>query len=58
MLFINPTVESLAENLRKIYIPGQSKRLLLLNRGDAPRNIFLLSGDGIVYSMKELGKPF
>jgi amino acid adenylation domain-containing protein len=55
-LFVNPMVEGIVTNMRKNLIPINSKRLVLLNRGKASRNLFILTGDGAIYCMKGLAK--
>jgi thioesterase domain-containing protein/acyl carrier protein len=56
MLFNNPSVEGIAENVQKNLTRIKTKRLVLLNRGKASRNLYLLTGDGAVYGMKDLAK--
>jgi len=54
-LFTKPSIEMIVDDIKKNFAPSAKKQPVLLNRGDAPRNMFLLSGDGVVYGMKNLG---
>jgi amino acid adenylation domain-containing protein len=53
-LFTSPSVEGVAADMKKGYYPGASRRAVLLNRGKADKNLFLISGDGAIYIFKEL----
>jgi iturin family lipopeptide synthetase B len=53
-LFTHPTIEGVVDNMKKGYAPGNSGRTILLNRGTASKNMFVMSGDGAVYGFKEL----
>ena len=55
-LFTKPTIELIVEDIQKNYTPSDKKQPVLLNRGNAPRNMFLLSGDGVVFGMKALAR--
>jgi len=54
--FTKPTIEEIVEDMQENFTPTGEKRPVLLNRASAPRNIFLISGDGVVYGMKELAR--
>ncbi|MCP5054899.1 MAG: amino acid adenylation domain-containing protein, partial [bacterium] len=53
-LFSNPTVESVARDMRANVSTEGIQRIILLSHGKAPKNLFLLTGDGAVYGMKHL----
>jgi thioesterase domain-containing protein/acyl carrier protein len=55
-LFNSPTVEKIVQEMQKNTPPAKLKRLVLLNRGQAAQNLYLLSADGTVYGMKYLAK--
>jgi amino acid adenylation domain-containing protein len=55
-LFTKPTIEEIVEDMQKNYTPTTKKQPILLNRGGAPRNMFLMSGDGVVFGMKDLAR--
>ncbi|MDQ1354513.1 MAG: Amino acid adenylation protein, partial [Acidobacteriota bacterium] len=54
ILFTSSTVEQIAVDVQKKFIPTAIKRLVLLNRGNADRNLFIQSGDGGIYIFKVL----
>ncbi|MDQ1354394.1 MAG: hypothetical protein QG657_4703 [Acidobacteriota bacterium] len=56
VLFANPTIEKIAEDMQKKYPPTKTKHLLLLNEGKTDKNLFIISGDGTTYGFKELAK--
>ncbi|MCP5051501.1 MAG: amino acid adenylation domain-containing protein [bacterium] len=55
-LFTCPTIEEVVEDMKKGYNPGNTGRTVLLNRGTASKNIFVISGDGAIYGFKELAR--
>lgn len=56
VLFNNPTIETIVQHMRQNFTPSRVKRLILLNKGKAAQNLFLLGPDGTVYGLKELAR--
>ena len=56
-LFTSPTVQEVAIEMQKENFFGETNRTVLLNKKNPKnKNLFFLSGDGTVYSMKDLAK--
>jgi amino acid adenylation domain-containing protein/non-ribosomal peptide synthase protein (TIGR01720 family) len=55
-LFSKPSVEMIVEDMKQNNKPIASKRIVLLNSGNADRDLFIQGGEGEIYGFKELAR--